>query len=365
MKRMIIFSLLAILIIIGGCKKKSPEEALRESQMKIQRGDLIGARIDLKEIIRKYPNDPLITDARFLLAHCYFAERDFSQSRNHAQMIIDQFGPQDPRSKAAFQLILNTYNMEQKFAEGIKEAEKFSTKLSKDDDFDFELQCMIADLLVSDNNTTEAITRLKNLIAEGKDHKQKTEALERLVALYAAMKIYPEAIRTYEEYAKKNPDYENYYDLITGQAYFHVMMGDKDKAEEMYGKALKGYQEMADKTLDRSRKAELIFRQAKTLELQKQFDQAREKYDVIMSEYSDTPLSPHAMFAKGDSYLLESEPDKSLNFFQEQLKSLGENSPVLQGVRARIAGLMREQARLAASSGETTKTRELKPQIPK
>jgi TolA-binding protein len=364
MKRQITFLLLGTLLIFGGCKKKSTEEALKESQMKVQQGDLIGARIDLKEIIRKRPNDPLITDARFMLAHCYFAEKDFGQCRNHAQIIIDQFGPEDPRAKAAFELILNAYNMEQKFAEGIQESEKFMNKLSKDDEFGFKLQCMISDLLVSDNKTSEAIAKLQNLVETGKDHEQRSAALERLVGLFAAMRKYPEAIQSYDEYAKKYPDYEDYYDLVTGQAYFYDMMGEKEKSGEMFARAVKGYMEMADKTLDRPRKAELFFRQAKTMELQKQFEEARAKYDVIMSEYSDTPLAQHALFAKGDSYFLEGNPEKSLNFYQEQLKTQLEDSPVLRGIRSRIAGIMREQARLAAAAGETSKTLEQKTPIP-
>jgi tetratricopeptide (TPR) repeat protein len=364
MKRIVAFVILGILLLFAGCKKRSTEEALKDAQMKIQRGDLIGARIDLKEIIRKKPNDPLITDARFLLAHCYFAEKDFGQSRNHAQMIIDQFGPGDPRSKAAFELILNTYNMEQKFSEGIRESEKFSEKLPAEDDFRFKIQCMICDLMVRDEKTTDALTKLGSLVENGKDHEKRTAALERLVGLYAALGKFQEAINSYEAYANKYPDYEDYYDLITGQAYFYDLMGKKEKAKEMFAKAINGYGEMTEKTLDRTRKAELFFRQAKTLELQKQFEEARKKYDTIMSEYSDTPFSQHALFAKGDSYYIEGMPEKSLEYYQEKLKTIGETSPLLREVRARIAGLMREQARLASASGETTKTKEQKATAP-
>ncbi|MBN1902178.1 tetratricopeptide repeat protein [Candidatus Sumerlaeota bacterium] len=364
MKRLIAFMFLGMLLISGGCRKKTMEQALKESQIKIHQGDLIGARIDLKEIIRKNPNDPLVTDARFLLAHCYYAERDFAQCRNHAQMIIDQFGPRDDRAKAAFELILNTYNQEQKFQEGVQETEKFIGKLPKEDDFVFKIQCMIADLLVNDNKTTDAIAHLNGLIESGKDHEQRNAALERLVGVYASNKKFEEAIQAYHQYAETYPDYEDYYDLVTGQAYFYDLMGEKEKAEEMFEKAVKGYGEMVEKTLDRARKAEFLFRQARTLELRKKYEEARGKYDVVLSEYGDTPLSQNALFAKGDSYFFEGNPEKALGFYQDQLKNHDETSPLFREIRRRIAGIMREQARLASISGETTKTLEQKTPTP-
>jgi len=359
MKRISIFILLLVILwVLGsaGCAKKSPEEALREAEMKLRKGDLIGARIDLKELLRKYPDHQLTTEARFMLAHCYFAERDYTQCRSHTELLLKQFGVKDERGRAAFELIMNTYRMEGRFADGIAEAEKLLKELKPEDEFGFKIKCMIADLLVDDKKTTDAISRLNNLIAIGKDDLQRTAALERQVSIYSQMNNFDEAIRIYGEYYDKYPEYENKNDLIAGQAFFYDMKGDKDKARELFAKAIQGYQEMFDKTLDRSKKAEFLFRQAKTYELHKEFATAREKYQMILKDFSDTPFTQSTLFAIGDSYYLERQIDKALNYYQEILKSQAQNPQVVQLARARIAAMLRQQAGTRASTQPTSPT---------
>jgi len=359
MKRISVFILLlGILWVLGsaGCAKKSPDEALREAEMKLRKGDLIGARIDLKELLRKYPDHPITTDVRFMLAHCYFAERDFTQCRNHAEILLKQFGVQDDRGKAAFELIMNTYRMEGRFADGIAEAEKLLKGLKPEDEFGFKIKCMIADLLVDDKKTTDAISRLNDLIAIGKDDLQRLSALEREVSIYNDMNNFDQAIRLYGEYYEKHPEYENRNDLIAGQAYFYSMKGDKDKARELFDKAIQGYQEILDKTLDRGKKAEILFRQAKTYELRKDYATAREKYQMILKDLSDTPFTQSALFALGDSYYVEQQFDKALNYYQELLKSQAQNPQVVQLARARIAAILRQQAGTRASTKPSSPT---------
>jgi len=345
----------------GGCSKKAPEEALKEAEQKLRKGDLIGARIDLKELLRKYPDHPITTDARFMLAQCYFAERDFAQCRSHAEILLKRFGVQDERGKAAIELILNTYRMEGRFSDGIAQAEKLAKQLKPGDEFGLKIQCMISDLLVDDKKTSEAVSRLNDLVANGKDDLQRTAALEHLVYIYAETKNFDEAIRAYNDYYEKYPDYENKNDLIAGQAYFYNVKGDKDKAGEMFARAIKGYQEIFDKTLDRGKKAEFLFRQAKTYELQRDFASAREKYQLILQGFNDTPFAQPSLFAIGDSYYMEMQFDKALNYYQEILKSQAQNPQVVQIARSRIANILRQQAGARASARPTTPSLEQKP----
>ena len=362
MKRVIIVLLiLAILIPFTGCRKKDPREKLQAVDLKMRKRDFIGARIDLKEFLKKHAEDPLALDARFMLAQCYLAEKDFTQAREHFYYIYKKIGPEDRRGQVAIEFILSTYRMEGKFAQGIEEARKLTTQLSPESDFASHVNLLISDLLVDDKRTTEAINFLNQLIEKGKDHRQRTAALERLVSIHAGKGDLDNAIQAYGDYAEGYPDYQDINDLIAGQAYFYRRKGDQEKAGELFQKAIDGYQQMIDKTLDRSQKADLIFRQAKTYELQEDFPSAREKYENILKDFSDTPTRQYALIAKGDSYYREGNLEKAMTYFQELLKTESKNPWIVRTVRQRIANLIREKSMTSSLSGATTVTKGQKP----
>ena len=353
-QKIILIFLLISLIGFVGCRKKSPDEALSEAYMKFRQGDLIGARIDLKEILRKYPDQPVATDARFYLAQCYFAERDYTQSRNHALMLLEKFGPVDDRGKAAFDLILNTYKREGKFSEGIREATKFIKQLPPDDMFGFNIQCMISNLLIADNRTSEAISNLENLAENSTDNSRRLAALEQLVAIHAKRKDFDSAIKLYSDYAKKYPDYIYIDDLHAAKGFFYSLKGDKEKSDALFDQAINGYQEKLENTLDKNQKASFLLRQGKAMELMNKFDAAREKYDIILENYADTPDVKRILFTKGDSYFLEGDMDAALKYYQELLQKETEDMKIVQAARKRVARLMQEKARLAQAAGASS-----------
>ncbi len=366
MKRIFIF-FLSISILLGavGCHKKTADEKLRAAELKVRSGDLIGARIDLKELLKKYPDDPSAANARFLLAQCYFQEQDFPQCRQHLLRIFKKLGTSDERGRIAFENVLATYRAEKKYEQGIREAKALLKKLPMDDPFAFRVKFLVCGLLDEDNKTTDAISALAKLIPTGKDERERSVALERLVAIYARLKKYDDAIAIYADYAQKYPDSKNINDLIVGQAYYYALKGDTKKAEELYGKAHKGFQEAIKKTLDKGERAELSFRQAKTFELQKKFAEARAKYKYIKENYADTPLYHPAILSFGDAYVIENKPEKALEYFQGILNSEQKDRQLILNVRRRIAALLRARAQTKAASAPTTKSLEQKPLIPK
>jgi len=366
MKRLIPLFLILILISgISGCRKKSPDQYLQMAEQKLRQRDFIGARIDLKEILRKYPDQPAADQARFLLAQCYFAERDFVQCRSHMKVIFKKYGPNDIRGRQAFEFILNTYRMEKKFADGILEAKRILTNIPPENEFAFTVNLMIGDLMVEDNRTTEAIRHLQNLVENQEDHQMRTAAMERQISIFIGQNKIDEAIRVYGDYAVKYPDYENINDLFAGQAYFYSKKGDQEKADELFEKAMNGYNRAIEKTLDKSRKSDLAFRQAKSYELFNKFPEAREKYRFIIEEYPGTPPELHSRLSLGDTYYLEGDKEQAMKYFQQLLESQPENPELVKMVRGRIASLMRIRAAEEQRDATTTGTQDKKTMVEK
>jgi tetratricopeptide (TPR) repeat protein len=349
MKKILVISFLALMLLASwGCKKKTPDEAMKKAVEKIQKKDLIGARIDLKEILKKYPDHPTSADARFLLAQCYYEERNFEQSRNQFAILFKENGPSSRIGQRSLELILNTYSMEKKYSEAIKEAEKVIENLPEDDNFRFKLSLLVTDLMAVDNNTTGAINLLKKYMDNGKDAMQKSGALKRIVNLYDQNGQYDKVIEAYTSFAEKNPDIDDKNDLTVALAYYNRKSGNKEKADELFAKSVATYEDLIEKSLDNNQKADFLFRMAKTYEIWKNYDKARDSYDIIIKEHPDIPLCNQAIISKGDAFFQEDKFAEALDFFQGILDKNPTDPQMIQVLRVRVAGLMQ---RIQASSG--------------
>ena len=344
------------LFSMTSCNRKSPEEALGEAQAKMQNRDFIGARIDLKEFLQKNPDHEMAVQARFMLGQCYFAVKDFTQAREHFRKIYDEQGPASPLGQRSIQFLLSSYRAEKKFKDAIDFAETALKDIPEEEQMNFMLKGMICDLVREDGRTTEAVTCYKNLIKDAATEEQTLQALERLISFYASNQQFEEAVKAYQNFMENNPDYKDKGNLYAGQAFFYSKLGEEEKAEELYNKTLAHYDEMIKETLDKNKKAEFIFRQGRALELQKKYGEAREKYKIILDEYSDTELGKYAHLALGDSYFLQGEPRKTIDYFKELLQKENLDQQFVRQVRNRLSRLMQQQAYMEQQDGATTGT---------
>jgi len=364
MKRALMTLILAALILIAiGCQKKKPEDLLAEADLKMRRGDVIGARIDLKELLNKQPlSREIEAKAHYSLSRCYYFEKDFIQARAQLNEVYKILGPKNQLGQDSFKIILTTYRVEKQFKEGIKEAEALIKTLPPDDMFSLELNCMTADLMLDDQNTTGAISLLEKLVQAGKDHEHRLPALERLVAIYAAQKKFDDAIKTYGDYIDKYGDDKTRNNLIAGQAFYYEQKGDVDRAREYYDKAVLGFRSVMEKTLDKGEKADLNFSLARTFEIQKKFEEARKEYQTIFEKYPDTIDAQPARVAIGDTYYMEGKKEKALEYFQNLLKLNPNDQQFNAIIRNRIMGIMRERTQTITESAPTTASLEQKEQ---
>ena len=349
-KTLFILALAALVLISAGCQKKKPEDIIIEAQMKIRRGDFIGARIDLKELIKKHPDDPAIPQARFFLSQCYYYENDFPQVREQLTEVYKNLGLANPMGRDSFKIILSTYRAEKNYQEGIKEAENLVKSLPPDDVFGYEINCMISDLLIDDKKTSEAVAHLENLIPIGKNHEMRLMALERLIAIHASEKNYDAAIKAYEDYNEKFGDDKIRDNLLAGQAFFYQEKGDSEKAKELFAKSVEGYKTLIENTLDKTEKADWTFRMGRTYEIQKDYDSAQKTYQDIIEQFGDTPLKQVAQLALADLYYTQGQKEKTLEYLQGLLKENPQDMDFVNMLRNRVMALMREKAREDATT---------------
>ena len=329
-----------LILAFSGCAKKNPEEKLQQAEIKMRNNDLIGARIELKELLEENREGPVATQARFLLGQAYFYERDFESARQYLNQALKEFGLQDDRGRLSLDMILNTYAVEKRFEEGIAKAKEIMEPLPPENDIGFRVKTQIADLLAMDGRTTESLQYVQKLVQEGVTHQQRTYALEKVVYLMVSQQKYEEAVEAYEDYLEKYPDYEDKNDLLAGIGYFYSKQGQEEKGEEYFQQAREGYDEAMEETLDKNRKAELMYRKGKSYELSGEFEQARDVYNKIVQEFPESELRTQAIFAAGDSYVMQDKRKEALEYFQEAQQKFAQNPQIVQGVRRRLGRLM-------------------------
>ncbi len=344
MKRLLAF-VFGLMLIAGlaGCRKKSPEETLMAAETKLQRGDLIGARVEFREILEKNPDSPVAPQARLRLAQCYLSERDFEQAMPHLEKIVESVGLSDERAQTALDLLFQCYFNLQRYDDGLQAAEQYLKDLPPDNDFAFQMRCNVTELLFADGRTSEGLNTLVSLMESGSSHEQRMYAAERIVYASVRNQDYDRAIKTYADYIEKYPDFEGVSDLIAGQAYFYGRKGDQARSDELFQKARDSYKNAIEATLDNQKKAELYFRLAKAYELRREFDEARAQYELVIKEFSDTPLREPAQVALGDTWIMEGNNARCLEYFQVLMGREQANPRMVQAIRARVMRLMSEQ----------------------
>ncbi|MBI4419492.1 MAG: outer membrane protein assembly factor BamD [Gemmatimonadetes bacterium] len=91
---------LLILLAAGGCgggglrlkDYVTPETLLEASKREFRRGHFSDARAGFQKVTFDVPgNDPLGAEARYYLAECYFAQRDYVEASRHLRRVADDY----------------------------------------------------------------------------------------------------------------------------------------------------------------------------------------------------------------------------------------------------------------------------------
>jgi tetratricopeptide (TPR) repeat protein len=345
MKKAFALAVAISLLFLGmaSCKQKGIQDRLKDAQQAFDRGELPAAVTEANKILEKYPSDPEAFKAHILLANAYASLKNFDQSRQHLQEVVDKVGLKDINGQMALAMKIRLFAAEERFDAATTETLKGLQAAEKGTAFYQHLQLGLGHFY----DATGTVDKAREVY----------EALDMLTGSYARSEDFGKAVKLYEDYLAQHPETRFKQSLLIGIGYYYEKKGDKKHAEQYYTQGIKGYEEAIEKTLNVEEKAQLMTQLARAHELKGENDKARQIKEKIVSDYSQT--SSAAMAAM--ELALVSTSDRDFDRALELLKLVEDKHPQFAkeyDVAGRIAMIKRVKSQMESTSPTLTKTKQ-------
>ncbi|NQU44107.1 hypothetical protein HQ520_12535, partial [bacterium] len=151
MKAWVIFALVAMLLCLSGCRKKTPQDLLDEAMSAAQRGDLIGVQYKCEQIIEADPDSPVAIEARRLMAFTLAQSGELDEAREIWAEIIARAPMTAEVAKAAYLNRISSWEQAGEIQRAIDEIQRTSGTLQAAPDFQKEVTMRLAVLYEKSN----------------------------------------------------------------------------------------------------------------------------------------------------------------------------------------------------------------------
>jgi tetratricopeptide (TPR) repeat protein len=353
MKRFIAVVVLVSIVLFAAssCRKKGIQERLKDAQQAFDRGELPTAVMEATKITEQYPNDPEVYKAYVLLANAYGALRNYEQSRQQLQKIVDLVGLKDVNGQMALSTIIRLYAMEQRFDAATTETLKALQSVDEGTQFHRQLQAWLGQFYEMRGEFKKSRDVFSTMLKNEKDEAVAIQALDMLTGSYARAGDYADAVKAYQNYLEEHPDSRFKLSIEVGMGYYYEKSGDVKKAKEYYNKGLKGYEEAIAKAVEVGEKADLTFQLARSYDLKGDKEKARALWEKIVTDYPQTNVAAVAADEIAKASFREKNYDKAMEMFK-----LLEDKYPQYAKSANVASGIAEINRIRSQAGTTSPT---------
>jgi len=325
-KKSCLLTLLSLVIFLSfSCARKTPEQKLQDAKSSLQKQDLLGAIIKLKNLIKEHPESPASAEAYRLLGECYEIQGDFEEARKNYDNVVKKLTHGDPRGQQAFAKRIYLLLREKKHDEAITAIKTVIESVPADSRYQKNLKLNLATIYLDKSETDTARLIIDPLIFEEKDESLVQECVNILSMFYMRAKQNDKAIEVIDKYLEKNPKSSLKNLLIFSKSYLFKLSGDQKNAEKFLKDSEEGYQKTIKDTLDEREKLKLMFELSRGYELWDFYDKANAIYDKIIKESNEEDAVLTAHLSKNDNFLKQKKYDealKSLNEIEKQFPTI-------------------------------------------
>ncbi|MBI3736117.1 tetratricopeptide repeat protein [Candidatus Sumerlaeota bacterium] len=350
---------LLLLALLGsailGCKGKSEDERIQEAEKMLQEKNILGATIQYKDFIKKFPDSPHALMARFGLARCYFMDRDYVKSREVLDEVVQKSGGVDTQTGLnAVVLKLETYQQEDKLAEALDECVKTSASLKTvGPEFYQYFMLRTAGLFAMNNRADDAIAVYQGLLSKPAiKTNTHMDALRGIALLYRTSKEPDKAIQAYETYLANNPNLT--FPINVGVQFdLGVLLFGSDRKEEgnkHFDEAEQLLTKTIDETVGADEKSKLYFQLAQIKDVRGNKIESRAVIQKVIDDYPMGQYRPSAMMMLSDSLYQDGQTSQALALL-DAVKTGYPNSPIALSAFRRA-----QEIRVKGANGGTSGT---------
>ena len=317
------------LLLAAGCAKKTPEELLTEGHRLLQEGDVLQAEFNYQEILERYPDSEVTAEARFWLALCYRAEKQFDLAREQLDLFIPAVGGvATDRGLRAAMLKIDSYVEENRIDKALEEAVATSDSLAMlppqvKDRFQFS----ITTLFMINDDEEKALEICRDLISrEPSEAERHAEPLDRMAAIYIKREQPEKAVEVYEDYLDRYPEtpFKSHVLFLLGT---HQMQnGQAEAAEKNFAASEAELRRQLEAALSAEEKTELLMELAGQKDNRGDVQAAQEALRTIIDQYPVSQLRPTAMMHSAALSHRQGQTDKATEMLQQMIDGYP-NSP--------------------------------------
>lgn len=274
-----------------GCGK-TEDEALAEARGLLLERNVLGATIAYQDFLRRYPESELTMAARFGLAECYYMDREYADSREVLDVLIEQAGGTSTvPGLNAVDLKIRTYLEEREPLLALEEALRTSETLGTHEADTREFFHMrIADLMRANDRKDDAVVLYQSILRREPTSQliltRHFAALQNLTAIHFGNEDLPAALASFTDYLERFPEAQTASFAHKNAGKILLEMERKEEAFEQFEASLEDNRKEADIEILSERIVPLLFDQAESLYLLERKEEGRDTLKRIVDEYN-------------------------------------------------------------------------------
>lgn len=259
MRRIIAFSvsLCFCLFWLSACSSRGPEERLQKVGKLFQQNDYLGARIEAKELVLKYPDSDQAIIARLMLAQLYDRDGQPDEALSELSHILARKTQKDPEGIQALGYSIDILKRAKRYEEAYRLIDKFQKQYADDHLTSLQLSVARADVLTDEGQTTQARALLTAFLQESTSP-QERQHFRRLIGMtFQRERNTTGAAEFFEALFPTATTNEDKRDIALRAAWYYAAAGNYEKAREWTERVTQEFARAISDELDGRKKVAL------------------------------------------------------------------------------------------------------------
>lgn len=367
LRRGICLSLILVLGLgLGACRRKTPEEMLKEASDLFGNRDILGAEMKYEKILERNSEGELAAYARMGLANCYFADNDFARGREQCDIVLKMIGTKSPQYINVLDQKIGSFFREKKPEQAITAAIETSATLhGAPEPLRQEFQLMMAGIYLNNSKEDKTIEICNRAIHDWPDNSQLHLAALNLMTMGPQnRKDFTKAIGIYETFLKEHPKTTILPEIYFGIGFYQKNMNQPDKAKASFDLAEQDVQKQLAAALGAEAKGALLVKLSRIQQGRGNIPAARETLQRVVKEYPKTELSIQAQFLQAQMSLEENKPQDAIATLNQIIKDQPDSPAAMnasRGIQQIQAQAMRMTSGTLGMARTTTGTQTMAP----
>ncbi|GIX43771.1 MAG: hypothetical protein KatS3mg130_0179 [Candidatus Sumerlaea sp.] len=245
----------AAVLMLSGCAQRGPEERLEKVAQLYQKRDLLGARLEAKELVQKYPESKEALTARFVLAQVYLQDRQPDEALAELEQVLARTTQKDQMGIQALAMTLDILKRSQRFEEAYKLIDKYQKEYANDAITSLQLTVARADTMAEAGETTRARELLVSLMEQSTSPMERRQFRSLIGETFMRERAALEAARFFESMFESASTDDDKRDIALRAAWFYAAADDyqssrkwAERATELFAKAIEQELDAAEKS---------------------------------------------------------------------------------------------------------------------